>query len=254
MVIPIAGVSQFILGLVLLIAWVFIQQHRKRGNAPAIKSVAYFESYFIHFACFNFILAAPHLVLFFAPETFPVVMGIGYTVAHLFVFIALGYLSRMTVSLIPRIARFEKAVFVFWLAFGAVVGVLNTLFATLQNQPTFNFATGLTEFHIPDFIGIIFGNASLLAYVPLIVLFTISVFKNRGPKRTRALLFAFGMLIIMVAGPLHAVARDWQTYVSADLFNVIGVVLVAIGIIIQIDEGFSAKASNEVIQPSRSVE
>lgn len=246
MVMPIAGISQFILGLILLIAWVFIHYHSHRSEVPVLKSVSYLKKYFLYFAIFNFTLSAPHIILFIAPEAFSVTMAWGYSIAHIFVFVALAYLSRLAVSLIPRIARYERAVFVGWLIATALITGLNTMFATLQNQPTFDFATGLTQFHIPQFIGIIFGNASLLGYIPLITLFAISALRSFGTKRRRVLLLTFGMAITMIAGPLHAVARNWQTYVIADIFNALGLILVAIGIIYQLDERVSAKPSGAV--------
>lgn len=249
---PIAGISQFILGLLLLTAWFIVRRHAGQRNAPTLKSVNYFQKFFLYFAIFNFVLTLPHLALYITPEQFPLLMGLGYTIAHIFVFVSIGYLSRMTASLMPPVARFEKVVFYAWLTVAAIVTVLNLQFATFQNQPTFDHTSGLTTFHIPSFIGAILGITGILGYLPLVILFIVNSIKNTGRKRTRAILLTFGLAITMIAGPLHAVAQSWQTYVAADIFNAMGVALIAAGVIYQINENLQPRPQDGDIRHASS--
>jgi hypothetical protein len=187
-------------------------------------------------------MALPAVTLFAVPWLFPVAMGWGYAVANVFLLLSLSHLSRMAVQIMPQLAHRERLVQIIWGLLNAVMLVLNIKFVALANQPGFDPVTGVTQFHIPAFLGPILGTISLIAYVPGIVLFIIAAVRERGDKRIRSILLALGMLIIMVAGPLHAVAATWQIFVLADTLNIISLALMASGIMYRLDPAPAGQA------------
>lgn len=240
MSIPITGVSQTIELITLIIAYLFVWHHVRQAVVPVLNTiVSYLQKYLLFFAIFNFFLAAPHIVLFFQPDLFSPFMAWGYSIAHIFVFISLAYLSRAAIKVIPSLAHYDWAVITVWAVITITLTAANIFFVTLQHPPYFDPVSGLTKFEIPSFIGIAFGNISMLAYLPLIGLFIYSAVKSQGTKRLRAVLIGTGMLVTMVGGPLHAIAQNWQIYILADILNILGLALVAFGIILQIDQSLS---------------
>jgi hypothetical protein len=227
---PVTAASNFIDCLLLLIAWLIVGRRIKQMSGQVNDTVRRVRSYFGHFALFNAFMALPAVTLYAVPWLFPLAMGWGYAVANVFLLLSLSHLSRLAVKIMPQLAGRERLVQILWGVANVIMLGLNLKFVALANQPTFDPVTGVTQFHIPAFLGPILGTISLIAYVPGIILFTIAAVREHGDKRVRSILLALGMLIIMVVGPLHAVAATWQIFVLADTLNIISLALMAGGI------------------------
>jgi len=231
---PITGTSNAIDCGLLLVAWAVIGMHAKRLGLQVVDTVYYMRKYFLYFAIFNAFMSLPCLFVFLQPSLFPAAMGWGYAIANVFLIISLSYLSRMEFKMSPSWAKYERTAMYAWMAVNVLLTILNIMLVALKNQPTFSNVNGITQFHIPGFMNPILGLVSLSAYLPGIILFTTAAIRERQ-NRTRSILLASGMLLIMISGPLHAAAGTWQVFMTADIVNVLSLGLLASGILYRSD-------------------
>jgi hypothetical protein len=244
---PLTGLSQTLDCIFLLIAWALVGGRIRRTNGPVTDTVRYMYRYFGYFALFNLLMALPHLVLFWQPWLFPPAMAWGYIGGNIFLLVALSYLSRLTVKVMPQFARFDGWVLGIWIGLNAVMTALNIWVIGLRHQPTYDIVTHVTHYDIPGWMGGMLGMISLAAYLPVIVVFVVTAIKQADMQRGRSVLLAIGMALIMIVGPLHAVAGSWQVFLTADVLNVVSLIFLATGIMYRFNQTNAARVTSPVV-------
>ncbi|HSX02232.1 MAG TPA: hypothetical protein VLI05_02855 [Candidatus Saccharimonadia bacterium] len=238
--IPLTGISQLLDCIFLFVAWSLVGQRLKQAGDQAIITVGHIYRYFGYFVLFNIFMTLPYAVLYLRPDWFPAAMGWGYVVANIFLVISLSHLSRMVAQMVPQWSSKEPLIHGLWVVINVVLTGLNVVYVAILAQPGYDNASGVTRFHIPGGLGATLGMISLLAYLPALVLFVMNAVKGHGDQRRRSILLAAGMLLIMVVGPLHAVAANWEVFLLADALNVVSLVLLAGGVLYRIGSSLAA--------------
>jgi len=252
---PITGVSQTFDTVVLTLSWLIVRNRIHQAKGPLVPTVDHMYRYFGYFAIFNLFMSLPYLVLPVQAGLFPSFMAWGYVIANVFLLMSLSHISRMTLQMLPRLERFDRLAMWLWGGLTLVMTVLNAMVIGMQYQPTFDSVTRVTHYAIPSWMGAMLGMISFLAYLPAIGAFVYGAYHQKAAARVRSLLLIFGLLIIMVVGPLHAVAANWQTFLLADVLNMVSLALLTTGVIYRFKQQGEAvdRGSKSVVAPSNTV-
>jgi hypothetical protein len=187
------------------------------------------HKFFLHMMIFFAIMSIPYLWTN-NPSQFSVSAAWAYVIGHVFMYLSLMYVSRMTFSLIPRLSTYDKPLTAVWLIAITLQTAFNAKTMIWGVQPTYNYKLHLTEFRTYTGVGITLGLMAAIAFVPTIILFTMNAIRAHGIERVKPALLSVGFFLITTAGPLHDNARSAQQYALADIFTTLGMVVVLFGI------------------------
>jgi hypothetical protein len=228
-----------IIGIIVMFgAWAFVGQRIKGGQAETLRTVSLLRRFFLFMGIFFAIMAAPNVYVTLDPAKFPLAMAWGYVVGHIFLYLAFITIAKMICTIVPRLASKEPLITVVGSVFTVAITIVNAVTMIWGTQPTYNYARHLIEYNASPLVGASIGILGLLTILPAAVLFFVNAVKNPA-RRTRSLLLAVGFLLITTAGPLHDVARTWQLYMAADIFSIIGIILVGAGVVYRLDQSLA---------------
>jgi hypothetical protein len=74
--------------------------------------------------------------------------------------------------------------------------------------------------------------------MPAAVLFLINAWR-KPEQRIRSGLLGSGFAVISLAGPLHDVATTAQLYAAADIFSILGIILIGSGVVYRLEQTMS---------------
>ena len=221
-IIPVAGISYIVDGIVLSIVGRIVLGRAK--NTLADNPIyLYLALFFILSGIFMILIGAAHMTLFLHPEMFMYAQNWGYITSHIFLYAANAYMARV-LSLI-FFPRFERPFFYVMLAGGAIVTIVNIL---LPGAPMFDVTNGLSYFNTDSLVGPLIPLVIIPVYIPAAILFAIQAFRTSIPEiRQRGILTAVGFAVLFVFGPLHDVAHTTLEYALADIFTLGGFFMIA---------------------------
>lgn len=247
--IPLTGAMTTFVAIVMFIAWIYAT-NRVRQSGTARRPVLFLNNYFLYMGLFSTCLSIPYIWVDNAAR-FSLAMAVGYVVGHIFCYIAFMYIARMVFALEPRLANKDRLVVVIWLL--AVVGItiFNAKTMIWGVRPVFDHAHNLTEFNVNPIVGNAIVVMSVFSLIPAVILFGISTFKARGTARIKPLLLTLGFLIVMVAGPLHDVARSGTVYAAADFLSAVSMALLCLGVVYRVEHNLNeAPAASRIVTTS----
>lgn len=244
--VPLTGAMTTFVAAVMFIAWLYAT-NRVRRSGVAQRPVLFLNNYFLYIAIFSACLSIPYIWLD-NPAHFSLAMAIGYTVGHVFCYIAFMYIARMVFALEPRLVNKDRIVVVMWSLAIVAVTILNAKTMIWGVRPVFDHARELTEFNVNPIVGNAIVVMSVFSLVPAVILFGISSFKAKGIMRIKPSLLALGFLIVMIAGPLHDVARSGTVYATADFLSAVSMALLCLGVVYRVERNL-----NEAPMRSRAV-
>ena len=227
--IPLTAITTLAGAVIMGYAWIYLGRKVHDPQKPVWQSVRYMHKFFLHMMIFFAIMSIPYLWTD-NPTRFSVGAAWAYVVGHIFMYLSLMYVSRVTFSLIPRLSRYDKPLTAVWLTAIVLQTVFNAKTMIWGVQPTYNYKLHLTEFHTYTGVGIALGAMAAIAFVPTIIMFATHAIRARGIERIRPALLSVGFFLITTAGPLHDNARSAQQYALADVFTTLGMVVVLSGI------------------------
>jgi len=219
---------------VLATSWLLVRARIHGSSRPPEATVDHMYRYFGYFALFNLFMALPFV--FYQSGMFPIVMAWGYVIANIFLLVSLSHISRMTLNMLTRFARFDGVVTWIWWGLVAVMTALNGIVIGMQHQPTYDVATRVAHYAIPAWMGAMLGMISFLAYLSAIGVLVYGALHQHRRQRVRTILLILGLLIIMVVGPLHAVAANWETFLIVDVLNMVSLTFLTIGVMYRISQ------------------
>lgn len=199
----------------------FFYYRLKKSSVTNNQFSYYFQRFALYFGIFPLVLAIP--ILLFSKSSY--MLGLGYIIGHIFLYISCGYLTRIWL-LIVKPSFNSRNIFIIYLVLGLVATILNIY---LFNYPVIN-ENGITLWNAqqPVAISIILIFASAL--IPAVVVFIRE--SIRQPKsRMRFSLIAASLIVILIGGPLHDVAKDVTMYLVADIVSITGYVLMFMGVV-----------------------
>jgi len=239
--IPLTAVTTLTGAVIMGYAWLYLGRKVHDPQKPVWQSVRYMHKFFLHMMIFFIIMSVPYLWTN-NPMRFSVSAAWAYVVGHVFMYLSLMYVSRMTFSLIPRLSPYDKPLKAAWLTVIALQTAFNAKTMIWGVQPTYNYRLHLTEFHTYTGVGIALGLMAAIAFVPTIILFAMHAIRARGVERVKPALLSVGFFLITTAGPLHDNARSAQQYAMADIFTTLGMVVVLSGIAFRMYSSLAAEA------------
>jgi hypothetical protein len=203
---------------------------------------------------FCLIMALPTPAISLAPEAFPALMAWGYTVGHIFTYIAFTYILRLLFSLVPRLANKDLLAVLLGTAANIFITVATFLTMVLGTRPNFNPDDQLIMYNTAPIAGVGIAVFAALAVFPTAILMIVNAFHTPS-SRVRSLLLGGGLFITMAAGPMHDIARSPAFYATADVASVIGLLVIASGMLYRFDERAAwVKTDQHSGGPSRSGE
>jgi hypothetical protein len=247
MQIPLTGFSTIGDAIISLVAWLFIGYRINRSGGAALRPVRLMHKFFLYIAVFFTLMGLPLFVIYSHPEQFPALMAWGYTVGHIFLYIALVYLVLMVMEIIPQLT--SKQHWAVWLGTVANVGVTILTAVTMiwGRQPAFDYANNVTHFNAAPAVGISIVVFAMLSFLPPAILFLINTFRGDSGRRLRSLLLGFGFLVVTAAGPLHDNAQTGQVYAIADVFTFLAMCLIGAGVAYRLEQSWApARAATPV--------
>ena len=236
--IPLTAITTLTGAAIMGYAWIYLGRKAHDPQKPVWQSVRYMHKFFLHMMIFFAIMSIPYLWTN-NPTWFSVSAAWAYVVGHVFMYLSLMYVSRMTFSLIPRLSTYDKPLTAVWLVAIVLQTAFNAKTMIWGVQPTYDYRLHLTEFHTYTGVGIVLGLMAAIAFVPTIILFTTNAIRARGVERVKPALLSVGFFLITTAGPLHDNARSAQQYALADIFTTLGMVVVLSGIAFHMRSGLA---------------
>lgn len=243
--IPLTAITTLTGAAVMGYAWAYLKLKTRIKHKVVWRSTQFMREFFLHMMIFFVIMSIPYIWVNNQTQ-FSESAAWAYVVGHVFMYLGLMYISRMTFALIPRISSYDKLLTVTWL----IVIILQTAFNAKTMiwgvKPTFDRKLQLTEFHTYVGVGIILACMALIAFVPPIILFIMNAIKTHGANRIKPILMSIGFLLITTAGPLHDNARSAHQYAFADIFTTIGMIFTLLGV------AYHIQSSPIEVRPVRS--
>jgi hypothetical protein len=166
-------------------------------------------------------------------------------VGHIFLYLAFTNVGRMVFSMTPRLASKEWLVA---LAGGTVlvaITIFNAVTMIWGTQPTFSADRHLTLFNANPIVGATIGLFGICTFLPAGILFLRNAAKTEGPRRVRSVLLGLGFIMMVLAGPPHDIAANWQTYMVGDIIAILSVVLAGSGVLYRFEQGLSFARPSE---------
>lgn len=228
--VPITGITHFLDGLILLWAALKIRKTLINNSVEDLPK-KYFMWFFTCTGIFQVMLGLPHLLLFSNKDMFPQAIAWAYTEGHIFLFIALAFTIMVPLQLyFPSKKTLKKIIFSFFLLFGAVITVINIF---LPNNPVFDEQSGITLFNADPMVGRLIPIIVILAWGPSAIIFIYKGIRSRSNKLVlvRSLLLGIGLLMLLIFGPMHDVAKTSLQFIMADIFTMLGFLLTAAGVL-----------------------
>lgn len=251
--IPVTAIVTLFGSLAMAGAWYSVGQRINHSKVPSVETVRLFRSFFGFMSIFFAVMTVPYIWLATDPGGFGLAAAVCYTLAHIFAYVALIYLARMTCTILPRLNKWE------WQVAG-LLGVL-ALVATVMTgatmigstHPSYSSASGVTDWHAAPSVG---GVIILLAVFGLLipmVLFLTNAFRSHGANRLRSLLLAVGLLAIAIAGPLNDNANTLALIMFANILDLAGLFILTAGVMYQIEQDISVVHPKVVTAPTNTV-
>lgn len=252
--IPLTAATTIVGAIVMAYAWIYLQLQIADPRKSIQQPVRYMQKFFLYSTLFYAIMSIPYLWTNNSVR-FSEAAAWAYVVAHIFIYLGLMYISRMTFALIPRLTTYMKPLTYAWAFANILVTAVNAKTMIWGVQPTYDYKLHLTEFNASPLVGIPLGVMAVFAFMPAIILFIISAVKARGINRVKPILIAAGFIIITIAGPMHDNATSAQLYAFADIFNTIGMIIMLFGIAfhIQVDLTVARSRRSNIHAPSNTV-
>jgi hypothetical protein len=222
-------------------SWVVIGGRMHKAGGKASKQIVSLHRFFLYIGIFSLLMFLPNLWLTFAPADFPLVMAIGYTVGHIFLFIAATEIGRLFVSMVPRLVNWDKGV----LTFGIVVNIAATITTAVTMifgvQPQYDYQEHVILFNAATPVGIFIAGFMIVTVLPPTILFLADGIRNSA-HRLRSFLLGIGFILMIAGGPLHDNATSASMYVAADILTIAAVILVAAGVLYRYEERLAPAA------------
>lgn len=239
---PLTVLTTLIGGFVMIGAWyVVAMRMRRSANTPSVQ-IIYLHRFLLYMGIFFVIMFIPHLWLTIDYSKFPLYMALGYTIGHIFMYIALTNTLRLTFSMLPRIASKERYAVALGIFANIAITAATAITMIYGTRPEYDFAQNVTLFNTASIVGASIAIFAALSVFPAAILMIMNGVRQHT-TRTRSFLLGGGLFLIMAAGPLHDTARNAQQYLFADIFSIAGLLILAGGILYRYEERLSMAKS-----------
>jgi len=204
-------VLMFLGGAIIFASW-------RKSKSPL---VGYFCIFFFGFGAMHIFLTTG----IYLSVSNPPLAGIFYTIAHFILFITLVFFLRLPIKL--TIPKMEKTLF-YILLLAALISTV--IISTNIPLPTAT-PEDIIDWNVPEQSVKAIGAFTGVAFLSAFILFIIQGIKLEDRMhKLRCLLFAFGLLFFLIAGPSHNLARTTTAHLIADALTLPGALLLIVGV------------------------
>lgn len=237
---PLTTITMTIATIVMLGSWLFIERRLTDSPAGGPRQAHLLAGFFLNMGIFSGFIALPHFLLNDPSLNFPLAIAVGYVIGHIFFYLAMIYLVRLTCSIVPRLNN-KSALAATVIAIAATfITIFNAITMIWGTRPYFDAEHGVTIFGAHPVVGVGIALIALAGMLPLTILMIMNGFTN-PTSRTRSFLLGGGLALITIAGPMHDIAPSAMVYMIADVVSVVGLLVVASGVAYRIEEKISVR-------------
>lgn len=245
--VPLTALMTTLFCLVMFGAWLYTGYRIRHTEGVVQRPVHFMHHFFLNMGLFCAFMSIPYAWLSVSAAAFSAAMAWTYVLGHIFCYLALMYIARMVVAMVPKLNHLDRIVVWVWLAFTIVITIINAKTMIWGTQPVFNVAANITEFRAAPVVGAGIALIAICSVTPAVILFGYNAAKSQGAARIKAILLLIGFLIMMVAGPLHDVARTEALYTLADVFSIISGLFLGAGVIYRLEQGLAQAPSRPIM-------
>jgi hypothetical protein len=232
--------------LVFFLAWWYVGYRGHQAGRVISRPIQMFRQFFLYMGIFLSISASAHLWLMFKPEAFPVAAAWAFTIGHIFTYLALIALARMTCALVPKLATRETGVVITLGIAAALVTVITAKTMIWGTLPYYDYAHHVTINNAARAVGVSIGVLTLITMLPVLVMFIVFAAQSDGARRLRSLLLASGMVVLIVSGTIHNIARNGEVYILGDVLSILGVFVLGTGVLYRLEQSIAPAARKPV--------
>lgn len=228
---PLTGLTHLVDGIISILLGIKLWRDLKiKTEKESIVARKYFVYFFSLLGIFQLMLALPHLSLYSNPSSFPMLMTSAFIIGHVFLYLALAFMLLVPFELYFLNKKIKYAVFSVIALFGTFITYTNII---KPNTPVFDTKTGITLLNTDPAVGQLILIIVLLGWGVSATMFIYNGIKlRRGSNNAivRDLLIASGLIVLIMGGPLHDIAKKPVHYLIADLLLLVGFILMASGV------------------------
>lgn len=224
--------------------WLFVTARMRRHPSGGTHQTKLLASSFFYSFIYSLLTFLPHLLLFKRPEDFPLAMAVGFIVGHVFLYIGFLYFLRVTFSMIPRLNNKEHIAIIVGTLVITSLSVFTAITMLTGERPEFIAETGRTAFNAHPLVSSGSALIAMVGVVPAAILMIVNGTVN-ARTRLRSFLIGGGLIILMIAGPLHETELSTAMYVFVNSLSVIGLVSLVSGVAYRMEDKMTlAKQEN----------
>jgi len=230
MLLPLTGIVHLVTAVMLFVCYLKLNAlyNNTQMKDETLKNLLHF---ILYIDIFQFLMAIGHFpVLINNMDLFYYTFNFGYIVGHFFLYLAEAYIILVPFYLYfseNNYKKFGVNYYRFLMIFGIIITAINIMYPA---NPVFDKGSGVTVFNVPPIV------AGLIPVITLIsvgfsgVLFLAKSAKLQGKAKVKAMILGIGMVLIVVGGPLHELAKNIFEYFMADIIVVVAFLVIMIGI------------------------
>lgn len=210
------GIGTFLTSL----AWLFFYYKLSKNKSSGNDFVKYFKGFSLFFGLFFLIFSIPSILI---PDN-ATLLGIFYLIGHVFCYIALAFMVRIS-FLLAKPGSSSLGAFIVFLIAGAAATVLNIVY--------FNYPyakDGVMQWAQAPQVGAVIGILSTIAFLPVAILF-IKEAISQPKNRKRYGLIAAALIVTIVCGPLHDMSASAVVLMMADVLSIVACAMAFFGVI-----------------------
>ncbi len=230
MFLPLTGIVHLVTSAMIYACYLKLNSTYKNMQTKdeAVKNLLYFVLYI---DIFQFLMAIGHLpVLFNDMGLFYYTFNFGYIVGHAFLYISEAYIILVPMYLYFSQVDYKKYGVIYFrllIVFGLFITIVNFAYPL---SPVFDERSGVTIFNVPPYVSGLIPVITLISVVFSGILFLANSVKLQGSARAKAIILGISMILIVVGGPLHELAKNIFEYFLADLLVVVAFFVMMVGI------------------------
>jgi hypothetical protein len=240
---PLTALTMFISTTATLGCWLFVSERLRinpKSNSYQARLLAIGFLFSIFYGIF---MLTPHLLLYFRPESFPLVMSVSFVIGHVFLYFSFLQMMRLTFSLLPQLNNKQFIVIIFGILAVIAMVFLAVHGMVLGTRPSYNTETHITTFNVPVSVNSLDTVVGLLAVVPAAILLIINGFAHAA-MRTRSFLIGGGMIALMITGPLVEGAHTISMFVISNTLSVLALLILTVGIAYRMEQRLTLAKAN----------
>lgn len=210
------GIGTFLTSL----AWLFFYYKLTKSKSSSNDFVKYFKGYSLFFGLFFLTFSVPSMLI----SDNATLLGIFYLIGHVFCYIGLAFLVRVS-YLLAKPGSSSLVAFILFLIAGAFTTVLNIVYF---NYPYVK--DGVMQWGQTPQVAAAIGILSMIAFLPVAILF-IKEAVTQPKNRKRYGLIAAAFILTIICGPLHDASASATVLMIVDALSIVACVMAYIGII-----------------------